>query len=78
MNFISGLTVYAVLWWGVLYMVLPWKSAPPQTHVPGHATSAPEKPHLRRKFLVTTAISALLWLAVNEMVERGFFRFDGS
>ena len=53
----------------VLFAVLPWGVRVPDNHEPGHATSAPERPMLWRKALITTVISAVLWGATYYVIE---------
>jgi predicted secreted protein len=52
--------VYAVSWWLVLFMVLPWGVRIPLKPGAGHAASAPERPRLRRKLLVTSLLTLLV------------------
>ncbi len=61
--------VYIVIWWVAIFVVLPWGVRVPETHEPGHATSAPENPMLWRKAAITTVISAIIWLGVYLVVE---------
>ncbi|RMD62944.1 MAG: DUF1467 family protein [Alphaproteobacteria bacterium] len=68
MNWFSGLLVYGILWWLVLFTVLPWGVRVPDNPEPGHATSAPERPMLWRKALVTSVIAGILWLIVYWIV----------
>ena len=67
--------VYVIIWWVVIFAVLPWGVRVPETHAPGHATSAPERPMLWRKAAITTAISAVIWLGVYMMIESDFLNF---
>ncbi len=53
----------------VIFAVLPWGVRVPETHQPGHATSAPEEPMLRRKAAITTAIAAVIWIGVYLIVQ---------
>jgi predicted secreted protein len=53
----------------VIFAVLPWGVRVPDEHEPGHATSAPERPMLWRKALITTVIAAVLWVAVFFLIE---------
>ena len=58
-----------IIWWTVLFAVLPWGIRVPDRHEPGHATSAPERPLLWRKAAITSLISAALWVAVYFLIE---------
>lgn len=66
MNWYTGIMVYLVIWWCVLFAVLPFGVRTPEEagveRGAGHAPSAPVKPYLVRKALATTAIAALLFL----------------
>ena len=73
MDLFTGLLAFGLIWWMVLFTVLPWgvRTADEvgQAAEPGHATSAPVRPRMILKFTVTTAIAAvlfaILWLAVD-------------
>ena len=73
MSFVSGLVVYILLWWWVFLMTLPFGSEAPDAIEPGHATSAPAKPMLWRKAVITTLIAGILyaivyWMIVSEVI----------
>ena len=69
MNWFTGVMTYVVIWWIVLFAVLPWGNKPPENPEPGHADSAPEKPRLLLKFGVTTIVSTMIFLAVYWLIE---------
>jgi|APTNR8051073442_1049403.scaffolds.fasta_scaffold12618_3 predicted secreted protein len=75
MGWVSGAAVYLIIWWLVIFLVLPWGVQPISSEDVrrGHAESAPRRPHLLLKFAVTTVIAAVLWLGVywvivNELI----------
>ena len=84
-NFVLGIAIYGLIWFVVLFMVLPFGVRPQKDtgHVtPGTAESAPIKPNIMRKFVVTALISALVyglihWLLVSERLMRLLPNFDG-
>ncbi|MCA8932129.1 MAG: DUF1467 family protein, partial [Rhodospirillaceae bacterium] len=41
----------------------------------GHAESAPARPRLRLKFLITTGIAAVIWLAIYWTEQSGLISF---
>ena len=64
--------IFFVVWWVVLFAVLPWgvrTQAEEGEVVLGTAPSAPVRPLLLRKALATTAVAAvivlLIWLAIE-------------
>lgn len=71
MNLAWVLSIYFVTWWLVLFAILPIGIRSHEEagieHVPGCDPGAPFQPRLRRKFVTTTWVSALLvgalWLA---------------
>lgn len=67
----TGIVAYVIIWWLVLFTVLPWGSRAPDAPEPGHATSAPARPRLLLKFVVTTLIATLLWGGVYLFIESG-------
>ena len=73
MGLVSGLVVYILLWWWVFLMTLPFGAKAPATIETGHATSAPAKPMLWRKAIITTVIAGILfaivdWVIMSEII----------
>ena len=60
MDWFATSIVFAVVWWLILFMVLPFGAAPPEEVEPGMATSAPARPRLGIKLAVTTVLAALV------------------
>ena len=77
MSWFSGTLVFLVIWWLVLFAVLPWGNRPAENPEPGHATSAPEKPRLALKFAITTAIAAVIFAIIYAVSEAGLIDFRG-
>ena len=75
MNVVTGLVTYFIIWWLVLFMVLPWGNRPHEAPEAGHIASAPAKPRIGLKFGITTGISALFFLIVWAMIESGWIDF---
>jgi predicted secreted protein len=75
MNIVSGLVLYVITWWTVLFAVLPWgvRQLPPGE--PGAEHGAPSNPHLLSKVVWTSVISALIWLAMFAVIESNLFSF---
>jgi predicted secreted protein len=73
MSLYSGILVFVVIWWLVLFVVLPWGVTRSEQVEPGHAVEAPANPRLALKFAVTTAIALLLfalawWLTRSDLI----------
>lgn len=67
--------VYGIIWWVVIFAVLPWSVKVPDEPEPGHAPSAPERPMLWRKAAITTVIAAVIWLLVYYLIESDLIQF---
>ena len=72
MSLVSLLAIYFVVWWIVLFAVLPWGMRTQEEEgeiVLGTTHSAPVRPMLLRKALATSVVAALLvgalWIAVE-------------
>ena len=75
MDIVSGVVVYILLWWWVLFMVLPFGATAPQKVEKGHATSAPARPRMALKIFITTSLSAILFIIVYFIIASGIFSF---
>lgn len=70
MGLVSGIVVYLCVWWTVLFAVLPWGVRQPEEPSNGNS-GAPVTPNLKRKAVITTVVSAIIWGVIWLM-----FRFD--
>ena len=61
MPWATGIMIYVVLWWLVLFAVLPLRVEIPDQVPVGQATSAPVNPRILWKAGLTSVIAALLW-----------------
>lgn len=67
MDIVGYIAVYLVIWWVVLFAVLPFGIRSQHERgpvVPGTEPGAPVKPRFLLKFLVTSVIAAGLWAVV--------------
>lgn len=79
MSLTAALAVFFIIWWMVLFAVLPWgvRSQEEEGEVaPGTASSAPVAPRLRTKFLITTVVAALLFALVYAIIAFELIGFD--
>ncbi|WP_347268631.1 DUF1467 family protein [Paracoccus sp. (in: a-proteobacteria)] len=68
----GGIILYAVIWFLVLFVLLPigQKSQAEAGHVvPGTPAGAPHEPRLGRKMLWATLITALIWAVIFYIIE---------
>lgn len=77
MNWYTGIMMYIIIWWCVLFAVLPIGVRTPEEAgvdaVPGQVPSAPVRPRLVMKALLTTAIAAVLFAAFWYVQDRDLF-----
>jgi len=69
MGWVTGIVVYLLTWWIVLFMVLPVGVESEDDPDVGHMPGAPKNPGIKLKFMATTAISAFLWLIIYVLIE---------
>ena len=75
MGVVSGIVVYICIWWMVLFCTLPIGVTPHQEEGMGTAGSAPQAPNLKFKFLLTTGISAAIWVIVFIIMQMELISF---
>ena len=68
MTWFTAVMVYLVVWWVVIFAVLPWGVRPRENPEVGHERGAPERPMLWRKAAVTSLIAAVIWVIVYLLV----------
>lgn len=73
----TGIAVYVVMWWLVLFVTLPFGVRRPEQDElePGQEPGAPVKPMMWRKMLATTVITAVLWGIFYYLGEAGYISF---
>lgn len=80
MTLTSGLAVYFIIWWLVLFAILPFGSHSAyelgEETNPGEAPSAPKNPRILFKFAITTVIAAVVFAAVYALLTSGIISSD--
>jgi predicted secreted protein len=63
MDWATSLATYVIIWWLVMFMVLPWgvRRIEPEDLGEGDDPGAPENPRMLMKVAVTTAISGVVF-----------------
>ena len=68
MKLVSAIAIYFVIWWIVLFAVLPFgvrnSDEAGEVLQEGHEAGAPVKAMLARKFLITSLIAAAVFAAI--------------
>jgi predicted secreted protein len=82
MNWFSAMVVFVIIWWVVFFIVLPIGVRSPDEAgyevEPGHAPSAPVRPRLALKTVVTTAISIVLWAVAYWIIQADILSFHAG
>jgi predicted secreted protein len=80
MSIVSFVAIYFVIWWVVLFAVLPFgvrnSHESDQIAEAGHDAGAPHNALIFQKFFATTAISAALFLGLWWFIDSGMIGLD--
>ena len=68
MGIVSAAVLFIVIWWVVIFAVLPFWVKPALNPDPAWDQGAPEHPHLKRKFIITTIIAFVLWVITCALI----------
>ena len=71
MTWFAAGVVFVIVWWLVLFMVLPFGARPPNEVEPGTAPSAPARPRMGLKIVATTVIAAALTALIMWLIQSG-------
>lgn len=75
----SAFVVFLIIWWTVLFTVLPRNikgQAEMDDVVEGSEPGAPVDPQIKAKFWLTTKIAFVLWLIVCAIIISGIVNWD--
>ena len=72
MEIFTHVLIFILVWWILFFIILPLKIKVPNKTEVGHAKSAPTKPYLLIKFLLTSIIAGFILFFLI------FFGFDLS
>jgi predicted secreted protein len=71
MTWFAAGVIFVIVWWLVLFMVLPFGARPPDKVEPGMAPSAPDRPRMALKVAITTVIAAALTALILWLIQSG-------
>jgi len=82
MSLPTSIAIYFIIWWTVLFAVLPLGVRRVEKPGRGEEHGAPERPELLRKAAITSAVAAVLWVGFYLLHWADVFSFrrlvDGS
>ena len=74
-EFLKGFLIYIIIWWIVVFTILPIGIRKPNKVEKGHAQGAPLNPQILKKFLITSVIAFVLLLVVFYFIKNQVFTF---
>ena len=73
---VTAAVLFALIWWTVLFAVLPTGTRPvADADAATGWRGVPDRPGLRRKLLLTTVISAVIWGLIVGLIESDWLSF---
>jgi predicted secreted protein len=77
MGWVMGTSLFFLIWWTVLFAVLPIGTRPVEGADPeaGGWRGAPVRPLMGRKIIGTTVLTVLVWIGIYAVVESGWVDF---
>lgn len=75
----SAFVVFLLIWWITLFAVLPLGvrgQAEEDNVVKGSEPGAPVQSDIKRKFIITTIIAAVIWIIVCTIIITGVLSWD--
>jgi predicted secreted protein len=71
----TGIMVYFVIWWILLFAVLPLGVQRVENPGQGQDRGAPENPQILRKVIITSLVAAVVWIAFYILQQADIFNF---
>jgi predicted secreted protein len=68
MGWVSGIVVFLLVWWTMLFTVLPFA-------LKRDETGKPDDPKIKKKFAITTLIAAGIWCVIYALVSADIISF---
>ena len=78
MGWLTGVVVYLLTWWIVLFAILPLWVTPSEPGELGAAVGAPKRTHMPRKLAVTSLVAGAIWIGIYIVVHEPWLSFRGS
>lgn len=68
MDWFTGIIVFILIWWTAIFTVLPFGLKRDEKGIPND-------PNMKRKVLMITALSAVLWVLIYLLIEADIISF---
>jgi predicted secreted protein len=80
MTLAFGVAIYFIIWWTVLFAMLPigvrTSEEAGEKTMPGNAESAPHMPNLLPKMVATTVVSSIIFVALYAIIVHRVITLD--
>jgi predicted secreted protein len=74
MTWFTGVASFVVIWWVVIFAILPWGVRPAEDEM-GQRAGAPANPRLHLKAAITTGVTVVLWGILYLIVSSDIWSF---
>ncbi len=74
MTWFEGLVSFVIIWWLVIFTILPWGVRPAEDEM-GQRAGAPANARLGLKAAITTGVAAVLWGILYMIVSSDIWSF---
>ncbi len=74
MNIVTGIVLYAVIWFMTLFVILPLRMTSQREdgkRLIGTHASAPANPQMRRRFILTSIVAIVIWGIIATIILTG-------
>ncbi len=75
MSILTGVMVYVLVWWMVMFCVLPLNIQSIIKPTDGTMPGAPVNPDIKHKVILTTLVSCVVWLAIYLIIRADLISF---
>jgi predicted secreted protein len=75
MSIAGGIVIFVIVWWMVLFTVLPWGIRREESPEDGHEPGAPANPRLWLKAGITTLIACVIWGIIYWVIASDLIHF---
>lgn len=79
MGLATGIAVYILIWWTVLFAILPIgvrTQSDEEEVIPGTEAGAPVRARHLYKFVITSLVSVVVWVIIDIVVRTDVFNFS--
>ncbi len=75
MDLFTGIFTYFLIWWLMIFAVLPFgiqRAENPENH---HYDASPVKANIKRKFIINSIVTGIVWVIIYILVELDVINF---